>query len=123
MLQPGTPALGTGQCDAAPGYDGPSGVGTPKGLSIFKQVAFAKITAPGTITHGVAASFSGASTDPYPGGAVTSYNWNWGDGVTDTTSTASIQHMYAAAGPETITLTVKDSYGATSTVQKMVTVG
>jgi hypothetical protein len=123
MLQPGTPATGVGQCDAAPGFDGPSGVGTPKGLNVFKQVAFAKITAPATVTHGVLASFSGASADPYPGGAVTLYSWNWGDGVTQTATTASVSHTYAAAGTKTVTLTVKDNYGATSTVSKIVTVG
>jgi len=29
--------LGTTACDAAPGFDGPSGVGTPKGLGAFKS--------------------------------------------------------------------------------------
>jgi hypothetical protein len=30
---------GTTACDAAPGFDGPSGVGTPKGLGAFKSNA------------------------------------------------------------------------------------
>jgi hypothetical protein len=34
-----TLATGTRECDAAPGYDGPSGVGTPIGLNAFKPMA------------------------------------------------------------------------------------
>jgi phosphodiesterase/alkaline phosphatase D-like protein len=35
---------GTTACDAAPGFDGPSGVGTPKGLYGFRPDAFTAVT-------------------------------------------------------------------------------
>jgi hypothetical protein len=36
--------LGTTACDAATGFDGPSGVGTPKGLGAFKSNAVSLLT-------------------------------------------------------------------------------
>jgi hypothetical protein len=117
-----TLASGTRECDAATGYDGPSGVGTPKGLNAFKPMKpTAKITAPVSITHGHAASFSGtSSTDPFPGGSIATYAWKFGDGGVSTL--ASPSHSYSAAGTFTVTLTVKDNYGQSGTVTKSVTV-
>jgi subtilase family serine protease len=106
-----TPLTNRFQCYAQPGYDGVSGVGTPIGVNVFKAMGpTAVITTSGTVTHGVPHSFSGAnSKDPFPGGAITSYKWNWGDGHTSTGKTVS--HTYAAKGSFTITLTVTDNYG------------
>ena len=108
-----TPLANRFQCYAQPGYDGVSGVGTPTSVNVFKAMnPTAVITPPGTVTHGVAHSFSGAnSRDPFPGGSITSYSWDWGDGHTSTGATAS--HTYTAAGSRTITLTVTDNYGRT----------
>jgi len=104
--------VNTRECDAATGYDGPSGIGTPKGLNVFVPLyPTVVITKPASITHAVSANFSGtSSTDPFPGGSITGYSWNWGDGSALST-TASPSHTYAAAGNYTITLTVHDNYG------------
>jgi PKD domain len=52
----------------------------------------------------------------FSGGTVTSYTWSWGDGTARTvTATARASHTYAAPGSYTITLKVKDNYGATGT--------
>ncbi len=106
---------GTTACNAAPGFDGPSGVGTPNGLSLFKPLLpSAAITPPSSAKAGIAASFSGdASSDPYPGGSISSYSWNWGDG-TPVSSGAAPTHTYAAPGEYTVTLTVTDNYGLMS---------
>ncbi len=106
---------GTTACDTAPGYDGPSGVGTPDGLEMFKPLhPTAVITPPSSLTEGVAAAFSAASSsDPYPGGSIESYSWNWGDGTADS-SGVSPTHTYATAGHYTVTLTVTDNYSLTS---------
>ena len=114
----------TTACDAAPGFDGPSGVGTPNGLGLFKPaLPKAAITPPSSPKAGVAAAFSGAeSSDPYPGGSIASYSWSWGDG-TPNDSGVSPDHTYAAPGEYTVTLTVTDSYGFTSApVTQVVTV-
>ena len=101
----------TTACDAAPGFDGPSGVGTPSSLSLFKPLLpTAAIAAPLKLRPGVAASFSAAgSSDPYPGGSISSYAWNWGDG--SESSGVAPSHAFSAAGPYLVTLTVTDDYG------------
>lgn len=106
---------GTTACDAAPGYDGPSGVGTPNGLGAFKPMfPAAVITAPSLLTAGTGASFAAAqSSDPYPGGSIADYSWNWGDGTAGS-STQTPTHTYAAPGSYLVTLTVTDSYGLVS---------
>ena len=118
----GTLAAGTRECDAATGYDGPSGVGTPIGLAAFRPILpKAVITAPATITHAHPAAFSGTlSTDPFPGGVITSYAWKFGDG--GVAAVAAPSHTYAAAGSFTVTLTVKDNYNQTGVITKLVTV-
>lgn len=110
---------GTTACDAAPGLDGPSGVGVPTGLEAFKpRLPGARISAPATIDEGASASFDGAgSSDPYPGGKIVTWRWQWGDG--GESAGAEPTHTYAKAGEYTVTLTVTDEYGlsASSTVQ------
>ncbi len=106
---------GTTACNAAVGFDGPSGVGTPDGLSAFEPVfPAAVITAPGSVKAGVAAGFSASgSSDPFPGGTIATYSWTWGDG-SGGSSEASPTHVFAAAGTYQVTLTVTDNYGLTS---------
>ena len=100
-----TLSAGTRECDAATGYDGPSGVGTPVGLAAFTPMGpTAKLTVPGTVTHGVSASFSGStSTDPFPGGKIKTYSFAWGDGTTTTGTSATATHTYATAGTKSLT--------------------
>jgi PKD repeat protein len=111
---------GTTACNAAPGYDGPTGVGTPEGLGLFEpESPSAAISAPGALTAGSSASFSVGFSDPYPGGSIGSASWSWGDGTTS--GGASASHVYAAPGPYTVTLAAIDRYGieapvATTTV-------
>ena len=115
---------GTRECDAAPGYDGPSGVGTPVGLGLFEpQAPAGAIAVPATLTAGSPASFSTAgSSDAYPGGAIAGASWNWGDGTTGAGTTAA--HTYAAAGTYLVTLVVTDAYGIQSApVTRSVSVG
>ncbi|WP_271176070.1 PKD domain-containing protein [Leifsonia poae] len=59
-----------------------------------------------------------ASTDP--DGTIASYAWDFGDGDTATTPTAS--HTYAQGGSYTVKLTVTDNAGATNTKTVAVTV-
>jgi hypothetical protein len=100
------------QCQAEPGFDGVSGVGTPKGTNPFKPLSpTAVITKPAVVKHGHAASFSGASSSsPFPGGLITSYTWNFGDG--HTASGKTVSHTFAKAGTFKVTLTVTDTYTA-----------
>ena len=119
-----TLAAGTRECDAATGYDGPSGVGTPIGLNSFKAMGpTAKVTLPASVTHAVSASFSGStSTDPFPGGTITTYAWTFGDGGTASSASSSTSHTYAAAGTYSLTLKVTDNYSRTGSVTVSVVV-
>jgi hypothetical protein len=119
-----TPSAGDGACDALAGYDGPSGVGTPNGLGAFAQTGpTAKISGPASVASGTTNTWTAKVTDPFPGGKVKKYSWNWGDGTAATATTkGSASHDYAAGGAYTITLTVTDSYGQTGTATYAVTV-
>jgi PKD domain/Subtilase family len=101
---------GSTACNAAPGFDGPSGVGTPHGLEAFKPLfPTAVITSPSSLEAGVPASFSaGSSSDPYPGGEILGYSWSWGDGSADSGG-VSPTHVYPAVGSYTVTLTLTDN--------------
>ncbi|TMD59016.1 MAG: PKD domain-containing protein, partial [Chloroflexi bacterium] len=42
------------------------------------------------------------------------YNWDFGDGSTDTQTVPTDQHTYSVSGTYTITLTITDGAGQTS---------
>jgi PKD repeat protein len=106
---------GTTACNAASGFDGPSGVGTPNGLGLFKPLLpIASFTTSASPKAGLAAGFNAsASSDPYPGGSIASYSWSWGDG-TPGSEGVSPSHTYATAGTYVVSLTVTDNYGLAS---------
>ena len=121
----GTAAAGDRACDALAGYDGPTGVGSPDGITMFTKTGpSATLSGPTTVTHGTSHSWNAATADPFPGGTVTSYTWNWGDGTgSTTTTTGTAAHTYATGGvTRTITLTVTDTYGVTGTASYTVKV-
>jgi subtilase family serine protease len=120
-----TPSAGDLACDAAVGYNGPTGVGTPNGLGAFAKTGpAAKVAGPTSIVKGTVGTWTATTTDPFPGGTVTKYSWNWGDGTAATvTTTGTAKHTYATGGvTRTITLTVTDNYGMTGTKTYTVTV-
>jgi hypothetical protein len=116
----GIAASGTAACDAAGGFDGATGIGTPASKTLF---ALPKLTAhtisgPTTATHGSAGTWSITATDPAPGGTVTC-TWTWGDGTASSTGCATgMSHTYATAGTKTITVTTRDQYGLVGTTKK-----
>jgi serine protease len=69
-------------------------------------------------TSGLTATFTDSSTDPQNN--ITSRSWNFGDGTTSTATNPS--KTYAAAGTYTVTETVTDAGGLTSSKSASVTV-
>jgi PKD repeat protein len=72
-------------------------------------------------TPGVSVNFNATtstSADP-----ISSYKWNFGDGASSTTASATTAHTFAATGEYVVTLTITDSKGRTSTTTNNVTVG
>jgi hypothetical protein len=103
---------GTTACNAAVGFDGPTGVGAPVSLGLFEPLLpTAAITLPAKTITGIPLAFGAAgSTDPYPGGTTgASYSWTFGDGGSGSGLTPS--HTYTAPGKFPVTLTVTDGYG------------
>ena len=58
-------------------------------------------------------------TQPYDS---LTYNWDFGDGTTDSTDSEIIRHEYSSTGTYNVKLTVEDKYGNTDTRTKTVTV-
>jgi PKD repeat protein len=105
------------QCNATTGYDGPSGVGTPNGVGLFKpMIPKISLSGPALIKLNAAATFNAVNfSDPIPGSSAASYHWSWGDGTpTTVTSTPTAAHTYTVKGSYTVRLTVVDSFGRTS---------
>ena len=71
-----------------------------------------------TATAGVNYTFQGQATSS--NSTVASTGWNFGDGVTATTSTAS--HAFAANGTYSVTFTATDALGASNTITRVITV-
>jgi parallel beta-helix repeat protein len=55
-------------------------------------------------------------------GVVKSYQWEFGDGATETSPVAIVTHSYSSAAAYTVNLTVFDNAGASSTLSKVITV-
>jgi PKD repeat protein len=78
---------------------------------------------PATAQTGQAVSFNASESRPAGGAQISDYHWSFGDGATDDTQSAADTHSYTASGVYTVTLTVRDNDGQSSTpVSQTITV-
>jgi plastocyanin len=91
---------------------GMRGTITVAGVAPLPTAAFAPSST--TPTAGQAVSFDASASAPPSGDTLESYAWDFGDGSTQVTTTASTTHVYATAGAHTVSLTVTDDGSAVS---------
>jgi hypothetical protein len=113
------------QCRAGVGYDGPSGLGTPRNVQLFQATPpTAKLAAITGAPAGSPVSVQGAGQVTASGDALKQCAVSWGDGQTDQVScaTGAATHAYAAAGSYTVTFSVTDTYGLGASATQPVTI-
>jgi len=99
-----------GRVAGSPVTTGEGPLGVAVGPDLSPVAAFSATVEPAGSASSLDAS---ASTDP--DGAVTSYGWEFGDGQTQITPTATTTHTYAVAGDYTVTLTATNEAGCSTT--------
>lgn len=95
------------ECNAARGYDGPSGLGAPKNLAVFTPTS-PRVSISSTRVHR-SVSFVAHVREPVRWVRAAHYRWTWGDGHSSWTTHAGIRHTYAHAGRYRVTVRVTDS--------------
>ena len=108
------------ECNAAPGYDGASGIGTPHDIRVFMPLPAVTVTHPTSLRLNYAATFTEQTVDRAPNAKIVSTVWNFGDG-TGTTSSAT--HTFRKAGRYTVSVTIRDNFNRSATGRTVVTVG
>lgn len=100
------------QCYAAPGYDGPSGVGTVNGVRLLRsaqpsvQLGHARVLRAGASQVYGGVHFVDTIAQPVQ------YVFHWGDGTAPTTAERwYVRHRFAKPGTYTVHVTVVDSLG------------
>ena len=105
-----------------PGYDGPTGVGTPRSLLAFKSTAPRVAVYPQVQPHGRSSRVGIRVTRVVYGSTIARRSWSWGDGTSSLTSVPVATHTYRRAGSYTIAVTVTDNLGQTGTGYQRVTI-
>ncbi len=77
------------------------------------QPPVARFSVTAAAAQGASRFDASASSDP--DGTIASYHWDFGDGSSQTTPSATTTHTYATSGTYTVTLTVTDNAGCSTT--------
>ena len=80
------------------------------------------VVSPATSRIGEVVNFNASASRPAPGRTIRTYDWDFGDGETKTTSGPITSHDYQAAGSFTVTLVVTDDAGRVATATGSATI-
>jgi hypothetical protein len=120
---PSSPPAESSECNAAPGFDGPSGVGTPLSSDLFKTTSPAvSLKTPKHVRRHHKATFRATATERFSGAHITSYAFYWGDGHRTTGTSKKATHTYKRSGTYSVLLAVSDSVGQLSVANAVVKV-
>jgi hypothetical protein len=110
------------ECNAVPGYDGPTGVGTPHGLAAFHSTLptlAISASSPRHPHHRL--TFIGHVKRVLTKSSITTRKWTWGDHSAALVSARTVvKHRYAKAGTYTVTLQVSDNFGQHSSSARQI---
>jgi hypothetical protein len=99
------------ECNTVTGYDGPTGLGTPKSDSLYKRTIFRMTeTAPSSSRVDKTVAFTATATPEVAGSKINHYTWSWGDGTaTNYLTYSATHHTFRKKGTFVVTLGVTDS--------------
>jgi PKD repeat protein len=69
----------------------------------------AAFTGPAEAQAGQSVSFNASASKEAAGAHIVDYRWNFGDGQSDETQSATDTHVYSSTGSHTVTLTIRDN--------------
>jgi hypothetical protein len=116
QTQPSGPAQ---TCAVAGGSGSVGGNVTNVLVTCPAPAAVAAFSAPASVVANTVAEFDGSASTPSDGSALT-YFWDFGDGSRG--GGRQIAHLFATAGPRSVTLTVTDGSGLSGTQTNTITV-
>jgi PKD repeat protein len=112
------------QCNTTTGYDGPSGVGTPRGAALFTPTSpSASLRTPKRVRLRKRTAFTAVAKERIAGQHVTHVTFSWGDGHSSSGTTLRGSHTYTKKGRYEVGVVVTDSAGGQSGSHIRVTVG
>jgi PKD repeat protein len=114
------PVGGTSVQVSGPGVDGQNW--SSRSLFVFQaagqQTDLPPIADADIDCTGLTCSFDSTDSSDPDGGSIQSVLWQFGDTVNNTSTAPQDSHTYGASGPRTVTLTVTDDEGSSSTITR-----
>jgi PKD repeat protein len=80
------------------------------------------VTSPQDPFVGQTVNINASSVRPAPGRTLRTYEWDFGDGVRQTTASANTSHVWQTSGTFTITLTVTDDAGRSTVITQAINI-